>query len=832
MPSITLALRSLVRTPFVSAIAILSLALGIGANAGVFSAFDQVLLRPLPVSEPDRLVNLAAPGPKPGSQNCNQSGNCDVVFSYPMFRDLERIQNVFTGIAAHRILSVNVTYRRQTLNAEGLIVSGSYFPVLGLTPALGRLLGPDDDRVLDESPVAVLSHDFWQTRFGGDPSVLNDTMLVNGQSMTIVGVAPRGFVGTTFGARTKIFVPITMYHRLRPRFDAYNNRRSYWAYLFARLKPGVSIEQARAAINVQYHNIVNDVEAPLQNGMSDKTMARFRSKTVMMEPGPRGQSNVHRAARVPLILLMSVTALVVLIACANIANLLLARGAARAAEMATRLSLGASRWQLISQLMGEAGLLALLGGAAGLLVARWTLQLTMSLLPAEVALAFSLALDARVVCFTTVLSMLTGLLFGLFPALQATRPDLIALVKNQSAQPSGGRTAARFRSSLVVAQVALSLSLLFAAGVFVRSLVKVSQIDLGVDTKNLVTFRVSPGLNGYDAARSIDTYNRIQAELSAIPGVSLVTTAVVPILADNSWGNDVSVERFQAGPDTDTNSRFNAVGPAYLRTMGMSLIAGREFERRDASGAPKVAIVNEAFAKKFNLGRNAVGKRMAVGNNKTDLDIEIVGLAKDAAYSDAKDGVPPLYFIPHLQDTYAEGRVFYLRSTLEASRILSVVPKAVARVDPNLPVQDLLTMEQQARESVFMDRMISTLSSLFAGLATLLAAVGLYGVLAYAVTQRTREIGLRMAIGAAPLTIRGMVLAQVGRLTAAGVVIGLATALALGRGARSLLYEVQSYDPVTALTATAVLGAVALCAGLVPALRAARVDPIKALRDE
>jgi predicted permease len=832
MPSIKLAVRSLSRTPFVTAIAILSLALGIGANVGIFSMFDQILLRPLPVADPSCLVDLAAPGPKPGSQSCNQAGGCDVVFSYPMFRDLERQQTVFTGLAAHKLFSVNMAYRHQTLNGDGVLVSGSYFPVIGVRPALGRLLGPQDDTSIGESAVVVLSYDYWRTRFNASPDVLNDVMIVNGQSMTIIGVAPRGFDGTTLGTKPQVYVPITMRARLQPGFDGFDNRRSYWAYLFARLKPGVSIEQARTAVNVHYHGIINDVEAPLQRGMSDKTMARFRSKTVTVEPGARGQSSVHREARAPLVLLLSVTGLVLLIACANIANLLLARGATRTGEMAVRLSLGAGRRHLVTQLMTESCLLAAAGGAAGMLVAKWTLHLIASFLPANAATSLSVTLDARVLVFAALLSVATGFVFGLLPALHSTRPGLITAIKNQAGQPSGGRAAATFRSSLVVSQVALSLALLFAAGVFTRSLYNVSRVDLGIVTERLITFAVSPELNGYDVARSFALFERLEDELAAVPGVSAVSTGAVPLLAGNNWGNDVRVEGFQAGPDTDSNSQVNAIGPGYFRAVGMPLLTGREFTRADALKTPKVVIVNEQFAKKFNLGMNPVGKKMARGGASGTLDMEIVGLARNAKYSEVKNTVPPVFFTPYRQDDGIGSLNYYVRTTLDPKHVIGLVTKIVARVDPNLPVEDLRTMTDQVRENVFMDRMISVLSAAFAGLATLLAAVGLYGVLAYTVTQRTREIGLRMAIGAAPATVRRMVLGQVARLTLLGTAVGLVAAFGLGWGARSLLFELEGYDPGMAIAATAILGTVALAAGLVPALRASRIDPIKALRDE
>src|SRR5579871_1199230 len=476
------ALRTLFKTPFVTTIAIVSLALGIGANAAIFSLFNQLLLKPLPVQEPDRLVNLLAPGPKPGNQSCNQAstrGNCDDVFSYAMFRDLEKAQTVFTGLAAHRIFGVNLSFNKQTINGSGMLVSGAYFAVLGLQPALGRLLGAADDAVIGESHVIVLAYDYWQSRLGADPNVLNQTMVVNGQTMTIVGVAPRGFQGTTLGSEPKIFAPITMRGVLESTFNGFENRRAYSFYLFGRLKPGVTIEQAHAGIDPIYRGLINDVEVPLQKGMSPQTLQRFRTKPILLEPGARGQSGIPQQSGASLRLLLGVTAFVLIIACANIANLLLARSAGRAGEIAVRLSIGASRWQLVRQLLLESLLLAVLGGVAGLVVAQWTLNLIASLLPPFASEGFNWSVDRTAMLFAGGLTIATGLLFGVFPAIHSTRPDLASTLKGQSGQPSGARGAARFRWWLATGQIALSLSLLVAAGLFTKSLMNISRLDLG-----------------------------------------------------------------------------------------------------------------------------------------------------------------------------------------------------------------------------------------------------------------------------------------------------------------------------------------------------------------
>jgi predicted permease len=437
MVHLRLAFRTLFRTPFITLVAVLSLALGIGANAAIFSLFDQILLRRLPVQAPDELVNLANPGPKPGSQTCNNQGSCDEVFSYAMFRDLEQAQQVFTDIAGHRTFGVNLAYRGQTINGDGIFVSGGYFPLLGVQPALGRLFTKDDDRVIGGHAIVVLSEEYWRTRFDANPGVLNETLIINGQAMTVVGVAPAGFHGTSLGERPHVFVPLTMRGVLQPGFvrensNGFENRRAYFLYVFARLKPGVSLEQAATGINVPYRAILNDVEAPLQQGMSEQTMARFRAKEITLAPGYRGQSSLHEEAGTPLLLLMSVTGVVLLIACANIANLLLVRGAGRAGEMAVRLSIGASRRQLVGQLLLESLVLAALGAALGLLVSRWTLSLIAAQLPAEAVATLTFRIDAPMMLFAGALAVATGLLFGLVPALHSTRPSLVTALREDA----------------------------------------------------------------------------------------------------------------------------------------------------------------------------------------------------------------------------------------------------------------------------------------------------------------------------------------------------------------------------------------------------------------
>ncbi|MCH7890224.1 MAG: ABC transporter permease [Gemmatimonadetes bacterium] len=832
MSQLKFALRSLTKTPFVTAVAVLSLGLGIGANAAIFSLFDQILLMPLPVEAPEQLVNLGAPGPHPGSTSCSQAGSCQEIFSYPMFRDLERAQSGFSGIAAHVNFGANLAHSSQTSTGQGMLVSGSYFPVLGLRSALGRLLDPGDDETVGENFVTVLSYDYWANRLGSDPGILNQSIIINGHSMTIVGVAPRGFDGTTLGAEPDVFVPISMRGLMNPGFTGFENRRSYWAYLFARLKPGVTIERAGTEINATYSAILDEVEAPLQEGMSAPTLERFRAKQITLAPGARGQSQVHSEAGTPLILLLVITGVVLLIACANIANLLLARGAARGQEMAIRGSLGAGRRHLLVQLLTESLLLAMLGGVASLFVAQATLGLIGTFLPPEAANMLVLELSPTVLVFTAAVSLGTGLLFGLYPALHSTRPDLVTMLKANTGQPSGGRAAARFRSALVTAQLALSMALLASAGLFIKSLVNVSKVDLGLSTENLITFAVSPELNGYEAERSLAFFERTEEELAAIPGVTGVSAALVPVLAGSSWGSSVRVEGFESGPDIDADSRYNEIGPNYFSTLGMPLLGGREFTLSDGAGAPKVAIVNEAFTRKFGLDtRNAVGRFMGSGRGD-ELDTEIVGVVQDAKYSDVKQEVPPVFFRPYRQDDVLGSINFYVRASLEPSQILAAITPLMGRLDPNLPVEGLKTLDQQVKENVFLDRFISTLSAAFAVLATLLATVGLYGVLAYTVTQRTREIGLRMALGAGGAQVKGMVLKQVGRMTLIGGALGMVAAFFLGRAAESLLFGLEGSDPFVFVAVAVLLVGVAMGAGYVPAHRASKIDPMEALRYE
>ncbi|HEY6784543.1 MAG TPA: ABC transporter permease [Gemmatimonadales bacterium] len=823
------AVRTLFRTPFVTTVAILSLSLGIGASSAIFSLFDEVLLRPLPVREPGRLVNLSAPGPKPGYASCGEPGDCQVAFSYRMFRDLEQRQTVFSDVAGHVPFAASVTYQDQPVTGDAVLVSGSYFPTLGVRPALGRLLTESDDQSIGTNFVAVLSYSYWQSRLGGDRAILGKPVTVNGRAMTIVGVAEPGFEGTTLGLEPLAYVPLTMQGVLVPNGEDFEDRRDYWVYAFARLKPGMTIQQASVGLNGLYHSILNDVEVPLQKGMSDATLAQFREKKVVVEAGARGQSIMHQSTSTPFLMLFGVTGIVLLIACANIANLLLARGAGRAMEMGLRVALGSSRARLIAQLLVESLALACLGGLASLLVAKWTLGGIASLIPLGTSGGLSFTLQPPVLLFSAVLTLGTGFAFGLFPAWHSTRGDLVTTMRANAGHISGARSAARFRSSLVTLQIALATGLLIAAGLFMKSLVNVTRADLGLHVDSVVTFQLSPEQAGYQDPRTAAYYARVEEALAGIPGVTSLTTSNVPVFAGRNRGRPVFTAGFPTGPDVDRGASYNLVGTNYFSTFGVPLIAGREFTDADRRGALRVGVVNQAFVKKFGLTTGAVGKYFS--DPPDTANIQIVGVVPDVKYSEVKAPVPAVFYLPWRQRPDIPSMSFYLR-TARPEFVLRSIPGVIRKIDPGIAVEGLKTVAQQVQDNVFMDRMISILSTAFAVLATLLAAVGLYGILAYSVAQRTRELGVRMALGADAGRVRMMVLRQVGGMMVIGGVIGLAGAVVFGRAASSLLFGLNGTDPGVFALSLAVLTLVALTAGYLPARRASRIDPIKALRYE
>jgi predicted permease len=835
MRNLKLALRTLARTPFVTAVAVLSLGLGIGANSAIYSIFYRMVRQDLSVAHADRLLNFSAPGPKNGSTSCGSAGPCEDVFSYPMFRDLQTAKlPALTGIAGHRAIGANIGYGQRAFARDGLLVSGNYFSILQIRPAFGRLLAPSDDDA-GAAPAVVLAHWFWDANLGADSTVIGKTLMVNGKSTTIVGVAPENFNGTTYGAKPAFFTTLAMGPVVGTGSERQvSDRRAYWIYLFARLAPSGTIEQARAQVNGVYQPIIRDVEAPLQRNMRDSMKTRFLARKVVITPGSRGQSDIAEGASPILYMLFAITGLVLLIACANIANLLMARATNRELEMAVRLSLGATRRQLLAQLLTETITLALMGGLTSLMFASWTLQGITALLPTQISEQMTLGMNWAAVVFAAALSLATGITFGLFPALHSTRPDLVTALRNNSGKLAGGKTARRFRTSLATAQIALAMALLMSAGLFVKSLWKVKRVDLGLRVENLLMFSVSPEQNGYDSVRTRTLTARIEEELAALPGVSSVTSAMVPLIAGSNWNQTVRVDGFKADENLkNSTASFNGVGSGHFKAIGVPLLAGREFTNADDGRAPKVAIVNETFARRFGLGANPVGKRMGLGASDTlPADIEIVGIVRDMKYATVRGDIPPVFFRPYRQMQHVGSMYFYVRTASQPAAMLRSMSGVVQRLDPMLPVENLHSMPDEIRINTFADRMITTLAGAFALLATLLASIGLYGVLAYSVAQRTREIGVRMALGADAGEVRLLVIRQVGVMVLIGGVIGLAGAFALAKAAQSMLYQMSGADPVVMTVSVALLALVALSAGYVPALRASRVDPMAALRYE
>jgi predicted permease len=827
-------IRALGRRPLVTSVAVLSLALGIGVNSAIFSLFDRLILRRLAVPSPDEIVLVTSPGPRPGSRSTGDfSGGVDAIFSYPLFRDLEQLKDDGLQLAAYASFGANVAFEGRSAEANGVLVSGQYFPALGVIPALGRLLGPQDDRVPGGHPVVVLGYDFWRTRFGADARILNRTLVVNGGAMTIVGVAPSGFSGITALARTQLFVPLAMAEQAfrDPAWNGLAARNNHWLYLFARTEAGVSPQQAAERVNISFAGLIRGVEYPaLRTGMGDTDRQAFQKRQIYLQDGARGANSNRREIQIVFTLLFAVTGFVLAIACANVANILLAQVTTRSAEMGVRLSLGASTYRVVRLLLSEAALLGILGGAGALLVSHLTISAMLAILPADGPVLQSV-LDTRLLAFTFTLGLATSVAFGLFPAWHAVRAAVVGGVNTHSIRASGSRTAARFRTSMAVTQLALATGLLAIAGLLVVSLVNTLRVELGIQREGLIAFGLSPSLNGYTPDNAARFFDRLDTELRAMPGVTSVTATTIPILAQSNWGNNVTVEGFEAGAGVNTNASTARVGVDYFRTLGITLIAGREFTDADIKGSPKVAVVNEAFARKFNLTDRVIGKRMALGAGNKPLDIEIVGLVRDAKYDEVREPAPPQFVMPYRQADIG-ALTFYVRAGANTPAVLPTVAAVVRELDANIPISNLRTMEEQIRYDTSGYRALTTISSAFAGLAVVLAAIGLYAVLAYGIAQRLREIGIRIALGATPGDIRRLVLGQVGRISIVGVGIGAALAFGLGRLSQALLFGVEGTAPAIIFGAVVLALGVAFAAAVVPARRATLVQPVEVLKAE
>jgi predicted permease len=832
MSNLIVILRGLARTPAFTTISILSLALGIGANTAIFSLLDPILLQRLPVRKPEELVNLYHPGPTQGSNSSDEAGGAS--FSYPMFRELQKEQTTLVGLGAARGSAVNLSYKNQPSIGSARLVSGNYFELLGLRPALGRLLTEDDDRTPGAHPIAVLSYPYWVTRFGSDPSVLNETIILNGYPFTIVGVVRRGFSSDRLESAPNVFIPISMKKEITPDWgDGLRDRKNYWVTLFGRLKPGMALQQSETALNATYRGQL-DVDLQLLRGVDARFIERFRAKKLVLTSGSYGRGGLREFARDPLILLMSVTGLVLLICCANVANLQLARGASRSREIAVRLALGASRARLIRQLLAESCLLATAGGLLGIAVAHWTARGIHAALPAFVSLpGIGDGLDGRVLLFCLALALTTGIIFGLLPALQASNPDLVTSLKVQSGTSTSTPSSNVIRKTLVTAQVAISLFLLIGAGLFLNSLTNLNRIDLGIRVDHLLTFGVSPKSNQYTDERARTFFEQLTERLTGIPGVTMVSASVVPAVAGSSSSTTIRVEGYVPQTEGSSNCNYNEIGADYFCTMGIPLVAGREFKTSDILTAPKVAIVNEAFARFYMPGQNPLGRHIGRSGGESKPDIEIVGVVRNSTYARMREAPPRVFYIPYRQSARQRTLlIFYVRTSIEPERTAPEIRNVLAGLDPNLPIRDLKTMRVQIEENLFAERIFTILTASFAVLATVLAAIGLYGVLAYNVARRTREFGIRIALGADATCVRALIAREVLLMLAIGSAAGCAAAVGVGRFIQSILYGLESWDGTIYGLAIVLLWLVAAGAAYVPARRATSVDPIVALRYE
>jgi predicted permease len=823
------ALRAFLKSPVFLAVAVISLALGIGANTAIFTLIDQVLLRLLPVKDPQQLVLLWGRGSHYGSNNGANK------LSYPMYEDFRDKNQVFSGMFCRSGMSFSLNFEGKTERISGELVSGTYFPVLGVGPALGRVFSPSDDLAPGGEPYAVLSYRYWISRFAGDTGVIGKKLVLNGYPFTVVGVSQAGFDGTDPTESPQIRVPLVMKLQVdQLGFYDLKNRRGRWVNAYGRLKPGISMEQAKAGLQPLMHQMLEmEVLEKDFSQAAPETKQAFLRMWLDLLPASKGRSFLRDRFSNSLLVLMAIVGLVLLIACANVANLLIARATARQKEIAVRLALGASRGRIVSQLLIESLMLSLAGGAAGLLLAIWIDKVLVGFLPTGTnTLTISATPDWRILSFTLGTSLLTGIIFGLIPALQATRPNLAPTLKDQVGAITS-TTSIGLRKSLVVAQVTLSLLLLIGAGLFIRSLRNLKNLDPGFTTRNLLTFAIDPPLNGYKPEQSRAIYHQIYESLNALPGVESASFAIMPVMEGGEWDNSISVEGYQAKQGEWINSYMNYVSPGYFKSMDVPLLLGRDFRPSDGKDAPKVCIINEKLAKKYFPEGRALGRHIGMGGDPgTKTDIEVVGIFRDMKYEGMRDEVPIETIEPYEQMDFTLGMSVYIRTARDPEQMFSAARRAVQQVDPTLPVVDMKTLEKQVDNSLVTERLVATLSSAFGVLATLLASIGLYGVMAYTVARRTREIGIRMALGAATGNVVWLVMKEVLILVGVGIVLGLGASWGLTRYVQKELYGIQPNDLMTIVLATIGIACVALAAGYVPALRATRVDPIRALRWE
>ena len=823
-------LRLLRKSPAFTIVAVLTLALGIGANTAIYTVLDQALLRSLPVNEPNRLALLRYSGADTGSSSTRTDDH--LYFSYPMYRDLRDHNSVFTGLIATDWAQVGVQWHNQPELADAELVSGNYFDVLGVQAALGRLFVPSDDSSQGASPVVVLGFDYWQRRFGSDPRVVNQSISINGHPFTIIGVAQPGFHSVAGGDTPAIFTPMMMKPQITPGWNDLDERRSKWLNIVGRLKVGLSREQAQAGIDPLWHSIRAEELHQLGHNSKHFQEAFLTESHLFLDDGSKG-APVHGSIPTTLLVVMAMAGLTMLMACTNVGGLLLVRVAARTREISVRYALGAKRARVIQQLLAEGMLLGLAGGIAGLVLVPLVSPLLMRTLWARSAvhLAFSSQPDLRILAFNFALALLASLFFSLAPALQFWRPDVTQALKQQAAAIAGGPH--RLRRALVVAQIGLGLLLLVAADLFTRTLLYLRALDVGIATDHLVTFTIDSRLAGYQPNQTAQIRDQILGKLPGLPGVRSAAATNDPELSNTNRTTNITVAGYQPREGEDTNVEWKYVSSRYFSTLQMPLLAGRELADQDQASAQKVAVVNESFARHyFKQPQDAIGQYFGQGAGGIKIDTQIVGVARDAKHTNVRGDIHRAVFTPFLQDQHPHQLVFYVRTWQAPESAEATIREAMTTLDSNLVLNNFRTMQEQVDDNLINERVIAFLALSFGVLAAIMAAIGVYGVLAYSTEQRTREIGIRIALGATRITIIRMVLVEVLWLAGIGIAAGLPLSLLFAHAVRSQLFGVSNSDPFTLGVVVVLVAAVAFVSAALPARRAASVDPMVALRYE
>jgi predicted permease len=821
-------IRQLLRSPAFAAVAILTLALGIGANTAIFSLLNALMLRDLPVQESSRLVLL---GTARARGSTGEFAFTDA-YSYPFYQDFRQKNQVFSNVCS--LLSVQFGSMHGAIDGSGglepinvQLVSGTYFSTLGVRPIVGRGFTEAEDEPVGGHPIAVVSYSWWKRRFARDPSVVGGTVTLGSTIYTIIGVTPPEFFGTTVGESPDLWIPLSMEKQVSPGWNGLDNKRFESLYIIARLKPGVTAAQAEANVDLLARQIWHEYAGPVLTKEQQQSLERLH---IPLTSAARGISSLRFEFSAPLQILMVVVGLVLLIACANIANLLLARATTRQREIAVRRAIGAGRGRLFRQMLTESLLIAILGGALGILLASWASHALLAMVSTgPELLPLNVTPDARVLAFAFFISIMTAVLFGTAPALRVTKVDLTpALKEGRAVAPAGGRSG--LGKALIVSQVALSLVLLIGAGLFLRSLVNLANVETGFDKQNVLLFGIDPVDAGYKIdSRLVSLYQQIEQRVNALPGVRAASISFFTF-NQGTWSTGVSVQGKASDPNSP-NVTHNVVGSGYFATMGIPLLVGRVLGPEDAASSPKVAVINETMAREFFPGGSHIGQHFSIGDDPNDQDMEVVGVVRDAKYGDLQEEPQPAAYYPYTQHIGPYSRL-EVRYSGDVRVIIPEVYRAVAEVDRRVPVFYQNTLAQQVGQSIVSQSLVARLSVFFGLVATFLACIGIYGLMSYAVTRRRNEIGIRMALGAGRSEVLRMVMGESLALVGFGLIIGLPVAVVAEQLVTRLLFGIRPTDPLSMAGAAAVLVSFAVAAAYLPARKAARVDPLVALRYE